>query len=146
MFNKNQTANSAPTQSVTAPSRTSSNAPSILASDLIIKGDLKTDGDIQIDGRVEGNIKASGVTVGEQGFINGKIAAVKVLVRGKITGHISAKSVELADTANVQADIIQDELMIANGAFFDGKCSRKSAPITQGKAATETATSSKAKA
>ncbi len=105
--------------------RTSAGAPSILGSDLLITGDIKTDGDVQIDGRLDGNIKAGNVTIGEQGAVNGKIAASTVHIRGKVTGKVDANSVDLSETANVQADLVQDQLMIANGAFFDGKCTRK---------------------
>lgn len=100
-------------------------APSILGPDIIITGDIKTDGDVQIDGRLDGNVTATNLTIGEQGAVNGHIIAKDVHVRGKITGSIDASHVELADTANVEADIVQDTLTIANGAFFDGKCSRK---------------------
>jgi cytoskeletal protein CcmA (bactofilin family) len=131
MFNK--TNNNAPTaeaprKNATQAVRASSSVPSILANDLIITGDIKTAGDVQIDGRLDGNIKAGRVTVGEKGIINGKIVAEIVNVRGKVTGKVDALTIELADTANVQADLIQDKLVIANGAFFDGKCTRKSAP------------------
>ena len=104
--------------------------PSILGSDLIITGDIKTDGDVQIDGRLDGNIKAGNVTIGESGAVNGKISAIAVHVRGKVTGKVDATTVELAEAANVQADLVQDQLMIANGAFFDGKCTRKTAAPT----------------
>ena len=136
MFNKtnssSSTASSAPEMTTKKSSSTArSNAvPSILGSDLIITGDIKTDGDIQIDGRLDGNIKAGNVTIGEQGAVNGKITAGAVHVRGKVTGKVTANSVDLAETANVQADLVQDQLMIANGAFFDGKCTRKSAAPT----------------
>ena len=119
--------NETPPKKSSAP-RPSSGVPSILGSDLIITGDIKTDGDIQIDGRLDGNIKAGSVTIGEQGALNGKITAASVHIRGKVTGKIHADSVDLAETANVQADLVQDQLMIANGAFFDGKCTRKSNP------------------
>ena len=110
--------------------------PSILGSDIIITGDIKTDGDIQIDGRLDGNIKAGNVTIGEQGAVNGKISAGSVHVRGKVTGKVDAKSIDLAETANVQADLVQDQLMIANGAFFDGKCTRKTSAPTPIKSGT----------
>lgn len=100
--------------------------PSILGSDIIITGDIKTDGDVQVDGRLDGNIKAGNVTIGEQGAVNGKITAISVHIRGKVTGKVDAGTVDLSETANVQADLVQDQLMIANGAFFDGKCTRKS--------------------
>lgn len=106
--------------------RAVASVPSILGRDLIIKGDIKSEGDIQIDGRHEGNVTAAKLTIGEQGAINGNISAKAVYIRGKVMGKITANLVELAATANVQADIIQDKLTIANGAFFDGKCSRLS--------------------
>ena len=130
MFNKTNSSSNAPA-APEAPSKKSnpvrSNAvPSILGKDLVITGDIKTDGDIQIDGRLDGNIKAGNVTIGEQGAVNGKIIAQSLHVRGKVTGKVDSLTVELAETANVQADLTQDQLMIANGAFFDGKCTRKS--------------------
>jgi len=64
--------------------------PSILGSDLIITGDIKTDGDVQIDGRLDGNIKAGNVTIGEQGAVNGKISASAVHIRGKVTGKVDS--------------------------------------------------------
>lgn len=107
--------------------RSSATAPSILGNDLIVTGEINTDGDVQIEGRLDGNIKAATITIGEKGFVNGKITAGTVHIHGKVTGKIEASVVELTDTANVLADIVQDHLSIANGAFFDGKCSRKTA-------------------
>jgi len=111
-----------PTRSV---SKDTSSAPSILSRNLVVTGELSTDGDIQIEGRLEGNVKATTLTIGEQGVVNGKISTGTVHIRGKVTGKITADSVVLAESANVLADIVQDHLTIANGAFFDGKCSRK---------------------
>ena len=136
MFNKTNSSSSSASSTPETPTKKSSSTarnnavPSILGNDLIITGDIKTDGDIQIDGRLDGNIKAGKVTIGESGAVNGKITAAAVHVRGKITGKVNAISVDLAETANVQADLVQDQLMIANGAFFDGKCTRKSAAPT----------------
>jgi len=131
MFNKTNgstTPADTPKKASAPAPRASSSVPSILAADLIITGDIKTDGDVQIDGRIDGNITAGVITIGEQGMVNGKIIATTVHIRGKVTGKVDANSVELAETANVQADLTQDQLMIANGAFFDGKCARKSGP------------------
>jgi len=118
-----------------AAKQTIASAPSILGRDLIITGDIKTDGDIQIDGRLDGNVKAGNVTIGEQGAVNGKIVAHTCHVRGKVTGKIDSTVIDIAETGNVQADLLQDQLTIANGAFFDGKCSRKTAAPTPIKSA-----------
>ncbi len=127
------------TSTVSTPRVPSAGAPSILGRDIVITGDIKTDGDVQIDGRLDGNVTAGTVTIGEQGAVNGKIIAQNVHVRGKVTGKIESNIVELAETANVQADLVQDQLMIANGAFFDGKCARKSASPTPIKSAKKSA-------
>ncbi|WP_298912031.1 polymer-forming cytoskeletal protein [uncultured Algimonas sp.] len=125
-----------PRKASTAPGQNrAASVPSLLSQDLLITGDIKTDGEVQIDGRLDGNISAGKVTIGEHGAVNGKIVSTVVLVRGKVTGKIDATSIELAETANVQADLVQDKLVVANGAFLDGKCNRKSAAPTPIKAA-----------
>jgi cytoskeletal protein CcmA (bactofilin family) len=133
MFTKSNGSSSAPETpkktSIPAP-RSNNAAPSILGRDLVITGDIKTDGDVQIDGRLDGNVTAGNVTIGEQGAVNGKIKGTNVHIRGKVSGKVDAVSVELAETADVQADLVQDQLVIANGAFFDGKCQRKSSAPT----------------
>ncbi|MGB6231245.1 MAG: polymer-forming cytoskeletal protein [Litorimonas sp.] len=143
MFNKssggsNGTApDSAPAKRASAPSasRMTNSPPSLLGQDLVITGDLKTDGEVQVDGRLEGNLTAGNITIGENGAVHGKIVGSLVHIRGKVTGKVEADSIELAETANVQADLIQDQLMIANGAFFDGKCARRTAAAKPAKAA-----------
>jgi len=108
------------------------NAPSILSHDLVITGDVITDGDMQIEGRLEGNIKATTLTIGEQGAVSGTIKASVVNIHGKATGKITATTIQIHATANVTADLVQDNLSIENGAFFDGKCARKTkAPVSK---------------
>ena len=124
MFSKTNSQKSAAAPSRKPAQKPVISAPSILGADLSINGDISSDGDIQIDGRHEGNISASRITIGEQGAVIGTVKAKSVHVRGKVSGKINANIVELAATANVQADITQDQLTIANGAFFDGKCTR----------------------
>lgn len=124
-----------PAAKKTASRPSSSGVPSILAADIVITGEIVTDGDVQIEGRLDGNISAHSLTIGEQGAVNGTIKAGTAIVRGKVTGKINAGTVELSETANVQADIVQDHLTIANGAFFDGKCSRKNKPAEPAKKA-----------
>ena len=133
MFSKTSSPTTA--QTPESPKKSQSNrpmsksqVPSILSQDLVITGEVNTDGDVQIEGRLDGNIKASTITIGEQGAVNGTIKAGLVRVRGKVTGKINATTVELAESANVLADIMQDHLTIENGAFFDGKCTRKTKP------------------
>jgi cytoskeletal protein CcmA (bactofilin family) len=107
------------------PSTQNKLAPSILGADFTVIGDIKTKGDVHIDGRVDGNITANGVMIGEKGTVVGKIIARSARIRGNVTGKVDAIKIELTETASVKADLTQDQLIVANGAFFDGKCNRK---------------------
>ena len=64
-------------------------APSILSSDLQITGNLETSGDIQIEGRVDGDIRAHLLTVGEGATVKGEITADDVIVNDQDLAHIS---------------------------------------------------------
>jgi len=98
--------------------------PSLLSPDLTITGNLHSDGEIQIDGRVEGDIQADVLIVGETAQVNGEITAESVRVHGHITGQIKATSVSLVKTAHVLGDILHGNLAIEQGAFLEGHCRR----------------------
>lgn len=105
-------------------SRSVGEAPSIISSGLTVAGDLISEGEIQVDGKVNGDIRAGNVAIGEGASVNGKIAANEVLVRGTINGEVRAESVHLAATAKVTGDIIHKELAIETGAYLEGHCRR----------------------
>ena len=58
-------------------------APSILSSDLNVKGNMETTGDIQVEGKVEGDIRAHLLTVGESATIKGEVIADDLVVHGR---------------------------------------------------------------
>ena len=95
----------------------------ILNSDVEIKGSLKFAGELTFEGKLEGEINTDGVlTLGDSAVINGNIAAQSVVVRGKITGNISAKEkIEIKAKAEVFGDIRATKLAIEEGVIFVGK-------------------------
>ncbi|MEO1038312.1 MAG: polymer-forming cytoskeletal protein [Pseudomonadota bacterium] len=104
-------------------------APSILSSDLSVKGSIASEGEVQLDGSVEGDVRAASLTIGEDAAINGEVIAEHVVIRGRVNGSVRARQVQLASTARVEGDIIHATLAIESGAFFDGNCKRSSDPI-----------------
>ena len=98
--------------------------PSLVSTDLEITGILQTPGEVQLDGTVEGDINCGKLMVGEKAAITGQIIADEVVIRGKVTGRIRARSVHLAKTAQVNGDIWYDSLAIEAGAYLDGHCKR----------------------
>ena len=75
-----------PSETVNTPT-SAKPAPSVLSSDLRIKGDIRTSGDIQVEGEVEGNIHAHLLTVGEGATVNGEVVADDVIVNGRVVWH-----------------------------------------------------------
>ncbi|MBI3292966.1 MAG: polymer-forming cytoskeletal protein [Elusimicrobia bacterium] len=95
----------------------------VLGPATVVEGTIRTQGAVRIDGKVEGDISAKEVVVGEQGHIQGNIEATSVIVAGKIMGNIAShETLELLSSAKVYGDIQAPLLNIAEGATFQGKC------------------------
>jgi cytoskeletal protein CcmA (bactofilin family) len=96
---------------------------SIIGNDLKIIGQglkIISQGTLQ----VEGDVGGSEVIIGEKGKVTGTIAAVRVIVRGTISGVIRGATVTLQSPSHVEGDIHHMSLAIEQGAKFDGRCRR----------------------
>lgn len=107
-------------------------APSVLSSDLLVKGNLKTTGDIQIEGTVEGDIRAHLLTIGEGATVKGEVIADDVVINGRIVGRVRGLKVRLTATARVEGDIIHKTIAIESGAHFEGSVQRQDNPLDGG--------------
>lgn len=125
------------TPSTPAPASSASNkpkpAPSILSSDLTIKGNITTTGDIQVEGMIEGDLRAHLLTVGEGATVKGEIIADDVVVNGRVIGRLRGLKVRLTATARVEGDIIHKTIAIESGAHFEGSVQRQDDPLTKSK-------------
>ncbi len=113
-----------------------STVPSIISADLVVKGMLVSAGDIQIDGRVEGDIRAGALVVGEKASIEGDVYAEDATIRGHIQGSIRARKVQLCATCRVEGNILHEALAMETGAFFEGNCRHSDNPLAEGADAT----------
>jgi len=120
---------STPSPTGTDKHMTRNSTPSILSSDLVITGSLKTQGEVQLDGRIEGDIRAKSLTIGEKAVIKGEIHAETITVRGKVIGKLRARQIQLSATAHVEGDIVHSTLSMENGAFFEGQCHHDNDPL-----------------
>jgi cytoskeletal protein CcmA (bactofilin family) len=111
---------------------------SVLSADLNITGDIKTTGDIQIEGKVEGDIRAHLLTVGEGATVNGECIADDVVVNGRVVGKVRGLKVRLTSTARVEGDIIHKTIAIESGAHFEGSVQRQEDPLAGAKAGMST--------
>lgn len=117
-------------------STTPSTSKNTLASDVEIKGNLKFSGELTFDGKLEGEINTDGVlNLGDSAVINGNINAQIVVVRGKVTGNITAKEkIEIKAKTELFGDIRAAKLMVEEGVTFVGKTEvnpNKVAPTAQ---------------
>lgn len=103
--------------------------PSLLSEDLIIQGNVITEGDIQIEGTVEGDVRASQLTVGETATIRGELSAEDVVVNGHVIGRLRGRKVRLTATAHVEGDIVHKTIAIEAGANFEGSVQRHDDPL-----------------
>jgi len=106
---------------------TESGDKSIIGNDLRIIGQglrIISRSILQIDGEIEGDVQAAEVIVGEQGKVSGLVAGQQVVVSGKVSGAICAKSVTLQSTSEVEGDIHHMSFAIEQGAVFEGRSRR----------------------
>jgi cytoskeletal protein CcmA (bactofilin family) len=98
-------------------------AKNTLAADVEIKGNIKFAGELFLDGRLEGEIVTDGhLIVGENAVITGDIAVNSVLVRGKVTGNVTARDrIEIKSKSELFGDIKAAKLVIEEGVTFVGK-------------------------
>ncbi|CAN5795390.1 polymer-forming cytoskeletal protein [soil metagenome] len=103
-------------------------AQSVLSSDLTITGNVKSSGEITVEGIVEGDIRASLLTVGESATIKGEIVAEEVVVNGRVVGRLRGLKIRLSASARVEGDIIHKTIAIESGAHFEGSVQRQEDP------------------
>jgi cytoskeletal protein CcmA (bactofilin family) len=88
-------------------------------------GELKFTNSLRIDGKFQGKIISSDeLIVGEKGVVEAEIEVGRISISGTVKGTIKASErVELLPTSKVEANIITKNLIINEGAIFNGSCS-----------------------
>ena len=109
----------------------SKTVPSLISADVEMRGTFVAEGEVQFDGRIEGDIRAGGVVIGESAVVKGEVVAERVVVHGRIEGVVRAERVELAATAVIEGDVMHAALAVENGARLDGKVCCLENPRTQ---------------
>jgi len=107
-------------------SATSEKFDTIIGKTTTIQGTLILRDSVRIDGKVLGNIEAAAdskitVAVGPTGEIKGDITAHRVMVAGKVAGHIhAAERVEFQKDSVVQGDVSYGSIAVEHGAKLSG--------------------------
>ena len=114
-----------------APKRAtrSNGVPSIISAEVTVRGTMLSTGDLQVDGKVEGDVRAFSLVIGDKSVIVGDVFAEDVVVRGRIEGSICARKVQLCSTCHVAGNILHESLSVESGAFFEGNCRHADNPL-----------------
>jgi cytoskeletal protein CcmA (bactofilin family) len=89
-----------------------------------IEGTIKASGTLRINGNVTGELIVAGsVIIGDSSTIRGNIKAENVYVAGTVHGNItSTGQLQMTSTAKVIGDVDVKNIIIDEGAVFDGHC------------------------
>lgn len=106
-----------------SPTANETHLETVIGSESFFQGTLRSKGSVRIDGKIEGGIAAEGIILGERGEVQGDISGRTIVVGGKVTGNIHAtESLELLAKSQVFGDLHAPQLVIAEGAIFEGSC------------------------
>jgi cytoskeletal protein CcmA (bactofilin family) len=114
-------------QQTPRPAVASSAAPEVssISSGLSIVGKIVGHGSLTIFGHVEGEVRASIVTIAESAQMEGDVVAEELTIGGHVKGTIHANRVRLSSTAVVEGDIFHRTLAIEENARFEGTSRRQ---------------------
>ena len=88
-----------------------------------VTGKLTFNARARIDGEVEGEITGGDITVSENAVVKAKINAQSLVIAGNVDGEISARlRIELLATARTRGTLTAPNLVLHEGAVFEGDC------------------------
>jgi len=103
-------------------------AVSCIGSGMSIIGNIECNGPAQVFGRVEGEIRASDLLIGDGAKVEGSVIAQDVTICGSVKGVVRATRVKLQSGGAVEGDIFHRSLSIEENALFEGTSRRVENP------------------
>ena len=94
-----------------------------------ITGNIVCDGPMQVHGRIDGELRATEVLIGDSAQVEGNIVAQELTIRGRVKGTIRAVRVKLQGNGTVEGDIFHRSLSIEENALFEGSSHRVENPV-----------------
>jgi cytoskeletal protein CcmA (bactofilin family) len=93
---------------------------SCIGSDMSIVGNIECNGPAQVFGRIEGELRASELLIGDGAQVEGNVIAQHITVCGRVKGTIRAVRIKLKDGGAVEGDIFHRSLSIDESSQFEG--------------------------
>jgi cytoskeletal protein CcmA (bactofilin family) len=89
---------------------------------LMITGELICQEDITIHGRVRGQIRMEqgAMLLAPTGKVEADVKGTRITIHGTLSGDVAADRIELTTTANVSGTLTAGEVVMQEGATFNG--------------------------
>jgi len=102
---------------------TASESKNVLNSDVEFKGTIRFAGELAFDGKIDGDIHSEGaLNLGDNAVVKGTINAKSVVVRGKVTGNITAsEKIDMKTKTELFGDVRAPRLAMEEGVTFVGQ-------------------------
>src|SRR5215472_430088 len=101
---------------------------SSIGSSMSIVGTIECNGPAQVFGRIEGELRASDLLIGDGAHVEGSVIAQAITVCGRVKGTIRADRVKLQNGGAVEGDIFHRTLSIDENSQFEGSSRRVENP------------------
>ena len=104
----------------------------VIADDLEIRGTIRFKTSVMLKGVFEGEILSEGLlVVGPTAKVTATISTKTLVSHGEITGNVTAtEQVTLKNTSLHNGDVSTPNIIIENGAVFNGSCAMRAKDIT----------------
>jgi cytoskeletal protein CcmA (bactofilin family) len=104
----------------------------VVADDLEIRGTIRFKTSVMLKGVFEGEIFSEGLlVVGPTAKVTATISTKTLISHGEITGNVTAtEQVTLKNTSLHNGDVSTPNIIIENGAVFNGSCAMRAKDIT----------------
>src|SRR5262249_22505496 len=102
---------------------------SCIGSGMSIIGNIECNGPTQVFGRMEGELRASDLLIGNGAQVEGSVIAQDVTICGRVKGTIRAVRVKLQNGGAVEGDIFHRSLSIDENSQFEGSSRRVENPM-----------------
>jgi cytoskeletal protein CcmA (bactofilin family) len=103
---------------------------SVIGSGVSVVGTIDCDGPAEMFGRIQGEIRAADLLIGQGAQIAGNVVARETIC-GRVKGTIRADRVNLHSGGAVEGDIFHRSLSIDEGSLFEGTSRRVENPIDE---------------
>ena len=89
---------------------------SVISHEITITGSVTSSGNLIINGNVDGEINCESLEIGPSGVVTGTVKAGQCSLAGKLEGKLSARTVNILSTGDLNGRLSYGKLEIETGA------------------------------